>query len=239
MRRAFSAIIIAFVFAASSLQAGYAEDHKIRSITVQGEGVAIGTPDIAMLRFSVRSRAESAGEAFSSNSTQMQRVVDSLKERGLEPRDLQTDQISLSPVYGPGSRSGYQDRSRVIAYEAVNSLSVRLRDIETAGAVIDAAVRAGANELQSFQMGFDDPKAMQDDARIAAVKDAKAKAEAMAEAAGARLGPVMTINSSSASRPQPMMARAMAMEADMSSPAPIEAGEQQIQVRVTAVFELR
>ncbi|MEO1656282.1 MAG: SIMPL domain-containing protein [Pseudomonadota bacterium] len=238
MPRILTAAIATLALTACGVEESRADDHQTRSITVQGEGVVSGTPDIALLRFSVRTRGEGAGEAFSANSTQMRQVVDVLKAQGIEPRDLQTDQISLSPVYDQNSR-GYQDRSRIVAYEAMNSLTVRLRDIDTAGAAIDAAVRAGANELQSFRMGFDDPKSMQADARVAAVKDAKAKAEAMAEAAGARLGPVLTINASSASSPQPMMMRAMAMEADMASPAPIEAGEQQVQVRVTAVFELQ
>ncbi|MEM6747996.1 MAG: SIMPL domain-containing protein [Pseudomonadota bacterium] len=238
MVRGLTAALAALALTACTFEESRAQDHQVRSITVQGEGVVTAAPDIAILRFSVRTRGESAGDAFSANSNQMRSVVDVLKDQGIEPRDLQTDQISLSPVYDQNSR-GYQDRTRIVAYEAMNSLTVRLRDIETAGAAIDAAVRAGANELQSFRMGFDNPKAMQDEARVAAVKDAKAKAEAMAEAAGASLGDVLTINASSDSSPQPMMMRAMAMESDMASPAPIEAGEQQVQVRVTAVFELQ
>ncbi|MEO1043134.1 MAG: SIMPL domain-containing protein [Pseudomonadota bacterium] len=238
MRHLLAGLIAGLMLTACALEESRADDHQRRAITVQGEGIVTGTPDIAILRFSVRTPGEGAAEAFSANSNQMRSVVDVLKAQGIEPRDLQTDQISLSPVYDQNSR-GYQDRRRIVAYEATNSLTVRLRDIEAAGAAIDTAVRAGANELQSFRMGFDDPKSMQDEARIAAVKNAKAKAEAMAEAAGARLGPVLTINASSSSSPQPVMMRAMAMEADMASPAPIEAGEQQVQVRVTAVFELQ
>ncbi|MEM7741919.1 MAG: SIMPL domain-containing protein [Pseudomonadota bacterium] len=238
MHRFLAAIVVGLTLTACAIEETRAQDQQRRAITVQGEGVVVGAPDIAIMRFSVRTRGEGAAEAFSANSDQMANVVDALKAQGVEPRDLQTDQISLSPVYDQNSR-GYQDRSRIVAYEATNGLTVRLRDIESAGIAIDAAVRAGANEMQSFRMGFDDPKSMQDEARVAAVQDAKAKAEAMAEAAGARLGPVLTISAGSSSSPQPVMMRAMAMEADMASPAPIEAGEQQVQVRVTAVFELQ
>lgn len=211
---------------------------EFRSITVTGQGSVSAKPDLAVLSFSVRSRAATAGDAFAAASREMNEVLAAIEDQGVAARDRQTGQVSLSPVYGRDEQRGFQDRSRIVGYEAYNSLTVRLRDIESAGAVIDAAVRAGANGLDSFRLGFDDPKALQDEARIAAVENAMEKASAMAEAAGAKLGDVITLSTGgSTSGPQPMVR----MQADMAmaEAAPmIEAGEQDLQVTVSATFRL-
>jgi len=209
-----------------------------RTISVTGEATITAVPDVAMLDFSVRTRAVSSNDTFSEATVKMNGVIDALKEQGLEDRDLQTDQIGMNPVYAQTDR-GRQDRTRIVAYEAYQSLSVRLRDIDNAGVVIDAAVRAGANGLNSFRMTIDDTKAMQDEARVAAVKDAVAKAKAMAEAAGAELGPVMTLSAHNSGRqPQMMRASAMSMEADMAGPS-LQAGEQTLTMSVSATFKLQ
>ncbi|MEM9839478.1 MAG: SIMPL domain-containing protein [Pseudomonadota bacterium] len=211
---------------------------QVRSINVTGEAEAKAVPDIAMLNFSVRGRAVTSSDAFGEVSTSMNAVISVLKERGIEARDLQTNQISLNPVYFRDDK-GRSDRNKIIAYEAYQGLTVRLRTIGEAGATIDAAVEAGANELNSFRMAIDDPKGLRDEARIAAVEDARAKAEAMAKAAGAKLGDVISLNTyNDGARPQPMAIRAMAMESADAGPS-IEAGEQTVRVTVNAVFELQ
>ncbi|GGY50494.1 SIMPL domain-containing protein [Parvularcula lutaonensis] len=212
---------------------------ELRSISVTGEGSVSAVPDLAILSFSVSSRAATAGDAFAAASRQMNSVLSAIKEEGVEARDRQTGQVSLSPVYGRDPERGFQDRTRIVAYEATNSLTVRLRDIESAGEVIDAAVRAGANGLDSFRLGFDDPKALQDQARIAAVQDARRKASDMADAAGAALGEVLTISTTGGGyRPQaPMMRMQADMAMEQAAPV-IEAGEQDMRVTVSATFRL-
>lgn len=212
-----------------------ASPEVLRQIHVTGEGIVSAVPDVAMLTFSVRSQAEKAGDAFAETSRLANAVLQEVERQGVAARDRQTGQVSLSPVYARDDRRGY-DRSRVIAYEARNSLIVRLRDIDKAGEVIDAAVRAGANGLDSFQLTFDDPRKLQDEARIAAVKDAMEKARAMAEAAGAELGDVISLSTSGAGRsPQPSVRMRSAEMAADSAPV-IAAGEQDLRVTVSATF---
>lgn len=209
-----------------------------RIVSVTGEATVTAVPDIAMLDFSVRTRAVSSAAAFSDASEKMNGVIDALKAQGVEDRDVQTDQIGMNPIYAQTDR-GRQDRTRIVAYEAYQSLTVRLRDIDNAGPVIDAAVQAGANGLNSFRMTIDDTKALEDEARVAAVKDAMAKAKAMAEAAGAELGPVMTLSARGGSRPPQMMqARSMVMEADAAGPS-LQAGEQTVTMSVSATFKIQ
>lgn len=211
---------------------------EVRSISVTGEAEINAVPDVAILDFSVETRAVSSADAFSEASRAMNAVISTLKDRGIEARDLQTNQVSLSPVYSR-DEDGRTDRTKIIAYRAYQSLTVRLRTIGEAGETIDAAVGAGANGLNSFRMAIDDPKALRDEARVAAVEDARAKAEAMAEAAGAKLGPVMTLSAhNNGMRPRPMAMRTMAME-DASSAPSIEAGEQSVSMTVSAVFAIQ
>ena len=210
----------------------------IRSVTVTGEAEIAAAPDVALLDFSVTSRSANSGAAFTDASRKMNAVIEAVRGQGVEVRDLQTNQVSLSPVYGRDD-AGRMDRSTIVAYEAFQSLTVRLRSIEKAGAVIDTAVGAGANGLNSFRMAIDDPKALRDAARVAAVKDAQAKAKAMAEAAGAELGEVMSLNSyDDVGGPRPVMARAMSAEAMDAAPN-IQAGEQEVRVTVNATFRLK
>lgn len=211
----------------------------VRMISVTGEGTVAAVPDIAVLRFSVETRADVAGAAFSESSRLMNAVLAALEAQGIEPRDRQTGQIRLNPIYARDRDNGYQDRSRIVAYEALTTLTVRLRNIEAAGSVIDAAVKAGANGLDSFSLAFDDPQALEAEARVAAVRDAVAKAEAMAEAAGARLGEVLTLSAGGGGgmpRPEPMM-RSMVMAEAADVPV-IEAGEERLRVTVSATFAL-
>jgi uncharacterized protein YggE len=211
----------------------------VRSISVAGQGRVTGTPDMAVLNFSVRNRGKTAGEAFSGSSERMNAVISAFKEAGIEPRDLQTAQVNLNPVYAQNER-GYQDRARIVAYEAVQTLTVRLRDIETAGEMIDLGVGSGANELQSFTLTIDETEALEDEARVAAVRDARRKAEMMAEAAGASLGQVMTISAyQGGGRPVPMMASARMASADVAEEMSIEAGEQELTVNVQVTFALK
>ncbi|MEM7671451.1 MAG: SIMPL domain-containing protein [Pseudomonadota bacterium] len=150
-------------------------DEVHRQISVTGEGAVSATPDLAILTFGVRSQAETASEAFSGSTKAMNDVLAALDAAAIEPRDRQTSQLRINPIYARRQNS-FVDRSQIEGYEALSTLTVRLRDIDSAGSVIDAAVKAGANGLDSFRLGFDDPKALQDQARIEAVKDAMAKA---------------------------------------------------------------
>lgn len=208
-----------------------------RSVAVTGVGEAVGVPDIALLNFSVTARADGSADAFTAATGQMNAVIAALKGEGVAARDLQTNQIGLRPIYDTNER-GVRDRTTIVGFEANQGLVVRLRSIEAAGAVIDAAVNAGANGLNSFRMTIDDRAGLTEEARIAAVRDAVATATTLAEAAGASLGEVVSLSTNDrGASPRPVMMRAMADESMGAGPN-IEAGEQVIRVTVNATFEL-
>ena len=205
-----------------------------RTITVTGQGEAVAAPDMAVLSIGVRTDGATAAAALRANSAAMTETIAKLKDLGVENRDIQTSGLSINARYD-------YERSRsnptLIGYTASNSLTVKLRDLQSAGDVIDQAVSSGANSLGGISFTFSDPKPLQDDARRNAVARARAKADLLTEAAGVRLGSVLTIHDgyAAAPSPRPVMAR---MEAMSDTAVPLQAGESVVTANVTIIYEI-
>ena len=109
-------------------------------ITVTGTGSVKGAPDLAEFSFGVETQGETADEALAKNSTAVQKVIAAIKGAGVAAADIQTQQVSVSPRYANYGQA-------ITGCSAVNSVSVKVRDLAKAGAVVDAAVKAGANQV--------------------------------------------------------------------------------------------
>ncbi|MFG6083069.1 SIMPL domain-containing protein [Paracoccus litorisediminis] len=202
-------------------------------LTVTGEASATAEPDLAIITLGVSTEGDSAAAAMSENSTRQKAVIDALTAEGIEARDIQTSGLNLSP------RMQYDNNQppKMVGYTAQNSVTVRVRDIAGLGAVLDKLVATGANEISGISFAREDLEAAQDQARADAVKDARRRAELMAEAAGLKLGNIRALADNPVSEgPRPVMA--MRAEAKADSSVPIAAGELEINARVSAVFDL-
>ena len=228
---AFAAIVTA---CAASPSAIAQSETPSRTITVNGEGVASAVPDMAVLSIGVRTDAPTASAALRQNSSEMAATIAKLRELDVAERDIQTSGLSVNPRY---NYENNRSEPKIIGFTAANTLTVKLRDLDSAGVVIDQAVQSGANSLGGIQFTFADPNPLMEGARKDAVANARAKAELYANAAGVHLGQVMTIQDGYASTPspRPMMAR---MEADQSSSVPLQAGESSITSTITIVYEI-
>ncbi len=200
-------------------------------ITVTGEGVIASAPDMATISLGVTTQAETAAEALAQNNAAMQAVMDRLASAGIEARDLQTSNLQLNPnwVQDEGMQT-----PEIRGYSASNMLTARVRDLAILGSVLDAAVKDGANTLNSLSFGQSDPKPAQGQARKLAVEDAKAKASEMLVAAGASLGKIVSISENGGYVSEMPMAKAM-MD---SAAVPVAGGEIGISAQVTIVFEI-
>ena len=209
-------------------------------LTVSAEGKSTRTPDLAVFSAGVTTEGKTAGEAMSANAAAMTRVIAALKKAGVADKDIQTSSINLNPVYGQpmmGPNGQMVNEPRIVGYQAVNMVTVRARDIKNFGKVLDALVASGANQISgpSFQMS--DPSAAQDEARVSAMKAARARADLYARAAGLRVVRIVSISEGGGySQPQPVYAMAK-MSADRES-TPVQSGEVEAQVSVTVQFEL-
>lgn len=209
------------------------------TLSISAESTIMAEPDIAFLTAGVESEAKTAQAAMSDNARAMNGVFDALQEAGVARKDMQTSNFSLQPRYEylksvTGSNSG---KRRLAGYVVSNQLTVKVRDLDALGATMDALVTAGGNTFSGIRFALDDEKGVRGKARIEAMKEAVAKAELYASAAGYKVARIVTISEGGDYSPQPMRDMAMARVAG-SAPTPIASGELGYTSSVNVLFEL-
>ena len=215
--RVLSALILSTALALPIAAPALAEGDILRTISVTGTGTVESAPDMATLMIGVTTQGTTAAEALAANSKATEAVIARLTASGIAARDMQTSNLSINPNW-----TGYDSSTPTISgYVASNMLTVRVRALDTTGAVLDAAVADGANTLNGMTFGLADPEPAYNEARKEAVADARAKAELLAMAAGVKLGPVVSSSDAGAmTDPAPMYRDAVA-----ASPVPVQGGE--------------
>ena len=209
-------------------------DTPLRQITVTGQGAIEVAPDMATITVGVTTEAKTAVDALEKNSTATTTVLDRLSILGIDPRELQTRNLSLSPRWT--NRSSSVDGSPEISgFVATNTITVRVRDLPKLGEVLDAVVRDGANTFHGLSFGLQEPRPATDEARKQAVADAIAKATLYAQAAGVALGDVLSISEDRAAS-QPFGGMEMVRMA--SDVVPVAEGKLTIRANVTMVFAI-
>jgi uncharacterized protein YggE len=205
-------------------------------MTVQGSGVATGTPDLLTLTLSVNVTGGSAQSALAEDNTKSQAVIAALVAGGVPQHDIQTTNLTINPSYA------YPNGTPTITgYGASDSVVAQLRNFTSAGSAIDAASNAGGNAVQisSLTFSIEDPRSLQDQARHDAVSQAVSHASSMAAAAGDRLGKVCSLNDQTATSPASNdYQRFVASGSVAAPPVPLEAGTQQATAQVTLVYAL-
>lgn len=213
------------------------------ALTVSAEGKSTRKPDLALFTAGVTSQGSTAGEAMSTNSADMSRVIAALKKAGIADRYIQTSNLNLNPVYAPQRQlpDGTIEpaQPRIVGYQVNNTVSVKQRNLNDFGKVIDTLVTAGANQVNGPSFAMDNPDAALDEARVEAMQKARARADIYAKAAGMKAARIVSINESGGYAPPMPVMYARAQSAGMAAPAPpIAAGEVELNASVTVVFEL-
>lgn len=208
-------------------------------LEVSATGRVTRTPDQAVIRAGVVTQAPTAAAATQENASRMAQVITSLKSAGIAQRDLSTSNVSLQPQY----RYADNQPPVVTGYQASNSVSVKFRDIARSGAVLDALVKAGANQIDGPSLSLSQPDAALDAARTDAVARAKARAALYAQAAGLRVDRILSINEAGENdggQPQPpVMFRARAMAADSAPATQVLPGETEVSATINVRFVLK
>jgi uncharacterized protein YggE len=196
------------------------------TITVSGVGTVTTTPNRADFGFGVTTRGTTAVQAMAANGAEMRRVIAALKAAGVHADAIQTSSILLSPLTK-------NDSGEIIGYTASNSVTATLSVLGSAGKIVDAAVGAGANEVDGPNLTAADQDSLYRSALAAAVTDARAKAQALASAGGVHVGAVHSIQENDASSPVVYDKSAAAAPAPST---PVEVGLQQVTASVTVSF---
>lgn len=203
-------------------------------LDVVATGEVTRVPDIVRIGAGVVTQAPTAVEAIRQNAARMERVRAALARAGIQPRDIQTGTISLQPDY----QYEQNQPPRLTGYRASKEVNVRFRDIASSGRILDALVAEGANQINGPNLGIDRPEAALDEARLAALANARARAELYARAMNMRVRRVLVVSESGAVMPPPMPEMMVRGRAADAAATQIEPGEQRLSVTLTVSFEL-
>ena len=208
-----------------------------QGISVSGEGKATGQPDIAMLSLGVTAMRSTVATARDDAATAMQNVIDSIKNDSVDKKDVQTTEYNISPEYDY-SQGG---QGKLVGYRVTNTVTVKVRKINDTSKILDDVTAAGGDivQVQGISFTIDAPNSLQDQAREDAVKDARARAQRLADVAGVKLGnPISIIDGYS---PQPLYQNKVAFgtaDLEAAPSVPIETGQMDVDVTVQVVFAI-
>ena len=242
-RTALAVFCSAAILAFSSLAPAQAENERpYRVLSLSGTGEVLARPDTASINSRVVSNAKTAQAALAANSAAMNSLFRELKAAGIADRDLQTSNFSIVPQYTPyDPKNPAPQHERIIGYQVSNGVTVRVRDLDRLGRLIDQMTTAGANRMNGISFYVDKTENLMEEARRKAMADVRRKADLYAEGLGVKLKRVLTISENvSQPGPQPMRAAGlMAMSEGASrKAAPVAAGEQSLSIRLSVTWEL-
>jgi len=204
-------------------------------IAVSGRGEVLGTPDTLQMSFGVSVLRPTVKQAVADAAALADQLISNLTSSGVATDDIQTANYSIYPEYDYSS-----NQRKLVGYRVGNTVTAKIRDVDSAGSVIDAAVVGVGDEIQVSGVSFsiEDDEELISAARSAAWEDARSKAQQLADLAGLALGDAVMISESVVGTPpQPLYRAAFEDSVAGSVETPIEAGQQQVAVTLQVRFE--
>lgn len=234
----FFSLVLALSLAACSgiAAAPAAKDAPTRSLSASGNGIVYLVPDLAYINIGVQSRDGDVGVALRKNNAQAQAISKVLTDMGVEQKDIQTSAFNVypQPQYSPTGEITQTD------YVVDNMVVVTIRDLSKLGEMLDAVVKAGANNINSIQFDVTDKETAIVNARKAAIEDAKNTAQQIASAAGVELGEITSVNTYTAGGPTPLFEGKGGMGGVYAAPqAPVSAGQLVLTVNADITYAIR
>lgn len=205
-----------------------------RTIQVSGNGEAQAPPDLAVLSLAIETHAATAADAAGRNGGLAQKVSAAIRARLGDKGKTWTGGYSLYPEYADESRPNA--KPAITGYRAENTITVQTGALDLVGPLIDAAIAAGANRVNSLDFSLRDDTSARNDAISKAAKDAQAQAQALAAALNLKLGPIINATTVSNEGPRPVMFRAAALSANSSTP--VSPGEVTVPASVSLTYQI-
>lgn len=226
------AIVLAIPIAAAAEGGANANQRTIR---VAGNGEAQAAPDLAVLSLAIETHAATAADAAGRNGELAQKVSDALKAKLGDKGKTWTGGYSLYPEYENETRPNA--KPVITGYQAQNTITVQTGALDLVGPLIDTAIAAGANRVNSLDFNLRDDTAARGEAIAKAAKNAQSQAQALAAALGLKLGPIITATTVSNEGPQPVMFRAAAAMS-VSSSTPVQPAEVTVPATVSLTYQI-
>jgi uncharacterized protein YggE len=206
-------------------------------LIVSGNAQVEATPDEATVRLGFVRQEPTAQAAQDQANRVAQSILAEIAKLGIPASQIRTSRLTLTPIYAPGPRSDSRDAPRIASYSASNHVSVELTNLAQVGPVIDAGLRAGANQVDGIQFRLKDDLPVREQALKKAVAEARRKAETMAEALNVRLLGVQEVSESGSSiMPRGEGGGFATMAAREVAPTPVSPGQIEVNVSVTVKY---
>ncbi|MBI5401531.1 SIMPL domain-containing protein [Candidatus Wolfebacteria bacterium] len=243
--------ILAAAYASVSYVVSYSKSiapSTFRSFSVSGEGKIVAIPDVAQISFGLITQGgKNIAAIQNENSGKVNAMIEFLKSQNVDKKDIKTQNYSLEPRYQyfscpmPQSSVKPCPPPEIVGYTVSQTIQVKIRDFSKIGDILSGVVQKGANNVSQLSFQVDDPEKIKSQARTEAIKQAKEKAEAIAEAAGFKMGQLLSIDESGFV-PQGIYRTyglgAAEIKAGAIAPS-IEPGSQEITINVTLKYEIR
>lgn len=206
------------------------------TISISGEGKVTGIPDIATIDVGLMTERPDVRSAQKENTEKMNKLIKTLKDLGVDSKDIQTSYYNIYPQYD------WPDGKQILrGYQVNQGVSIKIRNLEKIGDILAAAGAGGANQVSGLSFNIDDPEKLRQEARIKALENAKEKAEALAKVAGVKLGKIVSFSEYS-EMPAPMYKAYEGLGigggGEMAAPT-VEKGSMDIVVNVTVSYEIK
>ena len=236
MRPGLVLVWLTCVLAAVTIGTGIAAAQQPRTLVVSGNGEVSARPDMADLSFAIETHARSAAEAASRNAALAQKITDALKAKLGDKGKVSTGGYSLSPDYE--QHQGRPDTATIVGYSAQNSIEVETPAMNLLGELIDAAIGAGANRVNSLNFTLKNDTKPRADALANASRDAQQQAQALAASLNVKLGRIITASTERAPRPVPLVRTFAPAASAMTFKTPVEAGDITVSSTVYLTYEI-
>ena len=215
-----------------------ASNQNVRTLSVSGSGDALLSPDIAYIYIGVHTENTTAAEAVTENTSQTEALMQAIRDFGIDEKDIRTTNFSIYPMDRFDPATGLPSGEKTYAVD--NTVYVTVRELATLGDLLDTAVQAGANTINSVQFDVAEKDEALKQARADAVKDAESQAQSLAQAAGLSLGEIQSISFLNA-QPYPIFdgKGGGGMAVDQAAAVPIQPGQLTFTVSVNVTYNLK
>jgi uncharacterized protein YggE len=226
------ALVVLSVFLAVSTRQSLRSATTMNTISFSGQGRVTGKPDIALVEFSIVTEALTSKAAQDQNSAKSRALTEFLGKQGIAAKDIKTSDYNIHPVYSYATKT-----QQLTGYQVTQSLELKIRDFDKASTLIDGIVSAGVNQVNQLHFAVENPEDLKDQARVAAINDAKAKANKLANQLGMSLGRIVRFSENEEGRRPPMLMKAMG-SAEVAAGPSLPVGENEVNAAVTITYQI-
>jgi len=208
------------------------------TISVDGQGEIYADPDLAVMSFSVVTEKDKVKDALQENKTKMNKVIEKLKDEGIEEKDLKTTTFNIKPRYEWRDETANDgDRRVLVGYEVTQRLETKIRNLSQIGEIIQEATNVGANRVGNIQFTIEDKKKLERQAKEKAIEEAKEKAQETASQLGVRLVEIVGYSEQDYTPRYGFDVAAEAKGTGNSAPQ-VEPGQNKIETNVSITYEI-